>query len=68
MITVRVTFILSNEPQTPAEEAALKEHIARNRPWGSESWVRQTAQSLSLQQTLRPQGRPEGWRKKKGGQ
>jgi putative transposase len=57
-----------NQPQTPREEAELKEHIARNRPWGSESWVKLTAESLSLQQTLRPQGRPEGWRKNKGNQ
>ena len=59
-----------NQPQTPAEEKAMKEHIARGRPLGAPAWVQQTAQRLNLQQTLRPRGRQPGWRKPKtpGGQ
>jgi putative transposase len=52
-----------NAPQTPAEETALKLHIARSRPFGSEQWVKRTVESLGLEQTLRPRGRPPGWRK-----
>lgn len=54
-----------NEPQTPAEEAAIKEHIARGRPLGSEAWIKRTVKRLSLEQTMRPRGRPLGWRKPK---
>ena len=52
-----------NAPQTPAEEEAIREHIVRNRPFGSQEWVKRTARSLNLEQTLRPRGRPLGWRK-----
>ncbi|HWE97901.1 MAG TPA: transposase [Tepidisphaeraceae bacterium] len=52
-----------NAPQTPAEEAAIQMHIQRGRPLGREDWVRRTAKSLGLEQTLRPRGRPKGWRK-----
>ena len=58
---------LVNLPQSEAEEAAMREHIARNRPMGREAWVRKMASSLHLQQTLRPRGRPKGWRKRKNG-
>jgi putative transposase len=54
-----------NTPQTPQEEAALRESIVRNRPFGAEPWVKRTAQRLNLQQTLRSRGRPVGWRKAK---
>ena len=54
---------LVNSPQDDSEEAMMKEHIARNRPLGSEGWVKRTARALHLQQTLRGQGRPKGWRK-----
>ena len=56
-----------NTPQTPQEEAAVQEHIRRGRPWGDEAWVRDTAKALNLGQTLRPRGRPKGWRKKRAG-
>jgi putative transposase len=53
-----------NEPQTAAEEAAMKLHIQRSRPLGSDIWIRQTVRALGLEQTLRPRGRQKGWRKK----
>jgi putative transposase len=56
---------LVNSPQSDAEEASMKEHIVRNRPLGNEQWMHETANALHLQQTLRPRGRPRGWRKPK---
>ena len=56
---------LVNSPQSDAEEASMKEHIARNRPLGSQPWIHRTARTLHLQQTLRPRGRPKGSRKRK---
>ena len=58
-----------NKPQTPAEEAAMLEHIERNRPYGNAGWTMTTAKALDLEGSLRPRGRPVGWRKpgKKGG-
>ena len=52
-----------NEPQSEAEEARFAEHIQRNRPLGSESWMKRTVARLGLEQTVRPRGRPVGWRK-----
>jgi putative transposase len=54
-----------NSPQTPAEQNAFAEHIRRNRPFGDETWIAQTAKKLGLQQSIRPVGRPIGWRKNK---
>jgi putative transposase len=56
---------LVNSPQDESQETTIKQHILRNRPLGSERWVQHTARALHLQQTLRPQGRPKGWRKQK---
>jgi len=47
-----------DSPQTPAEIASVREHIRRNRPYGSRGWTQQTARRLGLQSTLRPRGRP----------
>jgi putative transposase len=47
-----------NEPQTAAEEEALRRCVTRGQPYGSESWVQQTAAALGLELTLRPRGRP----------
>ena len=47
-----------NTPQTDAEEAAVRQSLARGRPFGGESWVQQTAGALGLESTLRPRGRP----------
>ena len=56
---------LVNQPQTRAEESAMKTSIERSRPFGQLAWVQRTAEKLHLQQSLRPPGRPVGWRKKK---
>jgi len=52
-----------DQPQTPAEEEAIRLSLLRGRPYGREPWVRQAAAKLNLAQTLRPRGRPPGWRK-----
>jgi len=49
-------------PQTVAEVKALQHNVARGTPFGSDAWVRQTADTSGLESTLRPRGRP-----KKGG-
>jgi len=54
-----------NEPQSQQEETTVKESIKRNRPAGSEQWVRKVARQLDLEYSLRPRGRPKGWRKRK---
>ncbi|HEX4621634.1 MAG TPA: hypothetical protein VH208_08710, partial [Myxococcaceae bacterium] len=54
---------LVNAPQPPEEEAAMKLHITRGRPLGNEAWASRTAALLGLEQSLRPRGRPPGWRK-----
>jgi putative transposase len=56
---------LVNQPQTAAEENALTLSIERSRPLGSPQWVQRTAERLRLQQSLRPRGRPTGWRQPK---
>jgi hypothetical protein len=33
--------------------------IERGRPYGEETWVRETVKDLGLEQTVRPKGRPE---------
>jgi len=47
-----------NTPQTPTELAELRACVNRQRPYGSEPWVDQTAADLGLQSSLRPVGRP----------
>ena len=54
-----------NAPQTDAEVAALRESVRRGRPFGRDDWVRRTAARLGLGHTMRPPGRPKGWRKNK---
>jgi hypothetical protein len=44
----------------------IRDAIKRNRPVGREAWVEQTARALGLEQSLRPRGRPVGWRKRTG--
>jgi putative transposase len=50
---------LVNQPQSEAELEAIRRSIARGAPLGDPDWVRQTAERLSLQSTLRPRGRPK---------
>ena len=52
-----------NRPQTDAEEAAIEHSIARGRPLGTDKWVRRITSRYKLESTLRPRGRPVGWRK-----
>jgi putative transposase len=49
---------LVNQPQTEAEETALRRAIERGHPFGDAEWVKQTARQLGLESTLRPRGRP----------
>jgi len=54
-----------NTPQTAAEERAVLECLRRDRPFGGDAWTRRTASRLGLRHTLRPRGRPKGWRKQR---
>jgi putative transposase len=47
-----------NEPQTPAELEAIRESIARGRPFGGPDWQKNIAELLGLEDSLRPRGRP----------
>lgn len=47
-----------NQPETPAELAAVRRAVQRNQPFGPAPWVRQVARQLNLAHTLRPRGRP----------
>ena len=49
-----------NAPMTEAEGEAIRTSIRRNRPLGTEPWVRTTAEKLGLQSSLRAPGRPRG--------
>ena len=49
-----------NAPMTEAEGQAIRTSIRRNRPLGTEPWVRTTAEKLGLQSSLRAPGRPRG--------
>lgn len=50
---------LVNRPHTKEELDALRRSAAKNRPFGSERWIRSTAEALTLQSSLRPAGRPK---------
>ena len=52
-----------NAPQSEAEENLIQEHTRRGRPLGAEAWINRTVTQLKLEYTLRPRGRPKGWRK-----
>jgi putative transposase len=49
---------LVNQPQTDAELEAIRRSVVRGQPYGSDAWVRATAQDLGLESTLRARGRP----------
>jgi putative transposase len=48
-----------NDPQSVAEQDAIQRCVVRGTPYGSESWVNQSAARLQLKHTLRPRGRPK---------
>jgi putative transposase len=54
-----------NVPQTPAELEAVRQSIARGRPFGSPPWTRRTAARLGIETSLRPRGRPRKRQEKK---
>lgn len=47
-----------NRPIKAAELNALRLHVQRNRPLGSDAWVRRSAKRMGLEWTLRDRGRP----------
>ena len=47
-----------NKPQTHAELEAIRRSVTRGQPYGSQSWVKQTAKRLGLESTLRAPHRP----------
>jgi putative transposase len=49
---------LVNTPLAHEQLQALRTSVNRGRPWGSESWVHETAHRLDLMFTLRDPGRP----------
>lgn len=51
-------LILANEIQNQIHLSRVRESVARNRPFGEETWSRDTAARLHLEHTLRQQGRP----------
>jgi putative transposase len=56
---------LVNEPITAKEIERVKTSIVRDRPFGSDRWVRQVAHRLHLEQTLQGEGRPNGKKRQK---
>lgn len=49
---------LPNEPLAKPDLKQMRTSIERGRPLREDAWMRQTAQALSLDSTLNPQGRP----------
>lgn len=47
-----------NRPATAAEEQSLRQHLTRNRPFGTPRWTKAIASRLGLESTLNPRGRP----------
>jgi len=48
-----------NQPQTPAEENAIRNAIHRGIPYGESQWIQQTAKTLGIPLSSRPRGRPK---------
>ena len=48
-----------NEANSESELEAIRRSVIRGTPYGSESWVTQSAARLQLKHTLRPKGRPK---------
>lgn len=51
------------EKMEAEQEEAIRQSIRRGRPLGEEGWVIATAEEYGLMSTIRPRGRPVGWRK-----
>jgi len=49
---------LVKDPQTDAELASVRHSVERGRPFGSDNWVKRMAETLGLESSLRPRGRP----------
>ena len=47
-----------NRPQSEAELAAIRRCVNRGCPYGGAEWIARTVESLGLESTLRPRGRP----------
>lgn len=56
-----------NAAQTETEVELIRTSIKRDRPFGGKVWTTRTVSRLGLEKTMRPRGRPLGWRKRKGG-
>ncbi len=50
---------LVNEPMTEKEVARIRTCIARNRPYGNETWQDEQCKRLGLSHTMRSEGRPK---------
>jgi putative transposase len=48
-----------NDPQTAAEEQAIRLSITRGRPFGDTDWQARTTKRLGLESAYRPNGRPK---------
>ncbi len=53
---------LVNEPQTAAELEAIRECVNRQRPFGSEEWVKAQAANMGLEAAMSPIGRPRKYK------
>jgi len=47
-----------NQPQTEAELHALRQAVAKGRPFGQEDWESRMISDLALERTRREPGRP----------
>ena len=48
-----------NQPQNEAELAAIRQCLARGRPFGGDEWQAKIARQLNLEHTFGPRGRPK---------
>jgi putative transposase len=48
-----------NSPQTAREEQAIRDAMARGRPFGDERWTLRMTDRLKLDSAFRPRGRPK---------
>ena len=55
-----------NRPQSEAEESAIENAERRMCPLGEDRWVENRVDEYGLRSTVRPRGRPAGWRKPSG--